>query len=418
MKITLLHYRYTPSLAGVELVMEAHARLLKSAGHEVTVVAASGSSSEVRVVLLPELSDQHPLFAPAQAELDALRTLPPERQKAARTPGALPAFQAMVAATRAALEPWCAAADRVIVHNILTMPFHLPATVALWELVETLPPERLISWVHDLAPLNSDYPACHPGAPWPWTLLSQRHPAIEQVAVSPARARDFEALTGTHVDFIVPNGLDPFGFLNLTPAVENFVRDQRLLKADLLLLHPTRLVRRKRIELGFDLLLALREKGCRAKLLITGAMDEHNPDGLRYLEELLLLRNQLGLSPRDACFLHSHFPVTKRDLVSLYSLCDVLWMPSRSEGFGLPLLEGSLHRMLLFCTNVAPMNTLGLPNAEFFDPALPPSRLASQLLTALEPRSRFRKARNEVVRRFAWEALLPDIEATLGVNPP
>ncbi|HWL52809.1 MAG TPA: glycosyltransferase family 4 protein [Chthoniobacteraceae bacterium] len=413
MKITLLHYRYTPSLAGVELVMEAHARLLHEAGHEVTVVAASGSSSLVRVVLLPELGTDHPLFAPAQAELEAWRALPPEQQKQARTPGTLPAFCAMVEATRTALEPWCREADRVVVHNILTMPFHLPCTVALWELAESLPPQRLISWVHDLAPLNSDYPACHPGAPWPWALLSQRHPAMEQVAVSLARAHDFEALTGTHVDAIVPNGFDPFGFLNLTPAVERFAREHRLPEADLLLLHPTRLVRRKQIELGFDLLLALREKGCRAKLLITGAIDEHNPDSLRYLEELLLLRNRLDLSPRDAIFLHSHFPVTKRDLVSLYSLCDVLWLPSRSEGFGLPLLEGSLHRLLLFCTDIAPMNTLGLPNAEFFDPSLPPARLAAQLLAALEPGSRFREARQQVVRRFAWEALLPEIEAIL-----
>ncbi len=387
--------------------MQAHANLLAAAGHEVTVVAASGESRDPRIkmVLLPELDQGHPLAVEAEAELATVR-----RQGGGFPPGG--PFKRLVRAMRQALTPWVEEADRVIVHNLFSMPFHLAATVALWEWADLLPKGRLIAWVHDLAALNPAYPAAHPGAPWPWALLSQRHPAVRVVGISRTRAREFSTLTGSEVEAVIPNAIDPLTFLNLTPAVEALARQHRWLEADLLLLHPVRLVRRKRVELGLQLVAALRDHwGVKARLLVTGAPDEHHPDSGRYLSELLALRERLGLSEEEVIFLHQHGPVGKHDLISLYTLSDVLFFPSDQEGFGLPLLEGALHRLLLFCVDREPMNTLALPSLRFFDSAAEPRQIARQLLDALDQEGDdLRAARREVVRRFSWESVWPNLQ--------
>jgi glycosyltransferase involved in cell wall biosynthesis len=378
MKIVLIHYRYAPAIGGVELVMEQHARFLADAGHEVTVLTGSGSGSDarVRVVILPELLDRSP---------------------------------SAVAAAEAAFAPWLEWADRVVAHNVLTMPFAPACTAALWRLAERFPAGRVINWVHDLAALNPDYAVSGDD------LLRQRSPAMRVVAISEWRARQFAQLTGTPLDEIavVPNGIDPVGFLNLTPRVARFARERRLLEAEVILLQPARILRRKNIELGLRLVAELKSRGCRATLLVTGAPDPHNASSARYRQELLTLREALGVE-EEALFVSDFFPVAKADLASLYALSDVLWLPSRDEGFGLPMLEGALHRILLFCADRSPMNTLGLPGAEFFDPDSEPGEIADRLLRGKN--KLFLEARRAVIERFAWEAVWPQIAAVLELT--
>jgi len=382
--IVLLHYRYTPSVAGVELVMEAQARGLARAGHRVTVLSGSGGNREpgVRLEILPELLGT--TREPTREAVTALKTL---------------------------LRPRLVAADRVILHNVLSMPFHPALTAALWELADEMPPGRLIAWVHDLAALNPDYRIAQDGAFWP--LLRRRHPAMRVVAISPWRAEQFAALTGTRADAVIPNGIDPVGFLNLPPDLAAFVRSRGLAEKDRLLLQPARILRRKNIELGLHLLAALREAGAPATLLVTGAPDEHNADSARYHRELLALRDRLGLR-EEALFLSEFFTVTKADLIGLYQLCDVLWFPSRQEGFGLPLLEGALHRQWIYACDLPPMNTLGLPNATFFDPEAPADRLAREFLESLEIHGI--AARRAALKRYFWQAILPRLEAFLQTD--
>lgn len=439
-KIVLLHYRYVPAVAGVELVLEQHARLLADAGDEVVVLAASGVSRDarVKVVLLPELArgfDAGVEGAKRRAERD-------ER-----------AVQEAVEA----MQPWCEWADAVLVHNVLTMPFALPCTVALWRLANELPAGRVVNWVHDLAAMNPDYAASFPlrdeaalahsaeggakvlretldahdaydvhlahlaraekgfEASAAWLLLSRRHPKMRVVAISEWRAEQFWKMTGEKVEAVVPDGIDPVGLLGLSDAVAQFARRERLLDPtahDVVLLQPARVLRRKNIELGIELVAALRERGCRARLLVTAAPDGHNPASVKYHEELLALRVARGVE-REVCFVSEFFPVTRGDLVGLYSVSDVLWFPSRQEGFGLPLLEGMLHRMLVFCADVPPMNAFGLSSGEFFDPEGDPGAVAEQLLTVLREKAPLLHARREVLMRFAWDAVWPRLDALL-----
>src|SRR5687767_6430733 len=116
MKIALVHYTCLPITGGVEIIVSAHARLFIEAGHEVRLICRRGGENNDRVIRLiePEPTDE----------------------------------------LRAAL----AGCEVVIAHNVMTMPFDLPLTSALWTLAKEFPQTRFLAWIHDIAACNYDYP--------------------------------------------------------------------------------------------------------------------------------------------------------------------------------------------------------------------------------------------------------------------
>lgn len=380
--------------------MEQHARIFAELGHDVTVLTGSGSSTApgVHVEILPPLRKDYPMRSAAENELAG--------------GAAGPAFAALVSECETALLPFLEPADHVFVHNVLTMPFHLACTVALRNLAGQLPAGKIVNWVHDLAALNPDYAV---PATWPWNLLRQSHPAMRVVAISEWMASRYGDLTGKEPDAVIPNGIDPAAMLNLTPNVSAFAEAYRLLEADCVLFQPARVLRRKNIELGFYLVEELKSRGWNAKLIVSGALDEHNTASQQYQTELIELRRKLRLE-ENILFANQFFPVTKADLLALYAVTDVVWFPSHREGFGLPLLEGALHRLTLFCADAPPMNTFALPNIRFFPTTASVVQIAVLLLKSIEENKAHFYARKSAVHRFGWAALIPQLEALL--TPP
>jgi len=142
---------------------------------------------------------------------------------------------------------------------------------------------------------------------------------------------------------------------------------------DILLLHPTRLVRRKNVERGLAVTAELACPRASGGISGDGAPDPHQAAGADYAEELRRKRAELELE-KEVFFLGENFAVTKADLVALYALADALFFPSRQEGFGLPLLEAALHRLPIFCVDLAPMNALLEHSLHAFAPETHPRR--------------------------------------------
>jgi len=377
--------------------MEQHAAIFARLGHEVTVLTGAGVSETagVRVEILPCLQKTHPARAAADAEL------------VSAVPGTQ--FQKLVAECELALAPFLEQADRVFVHNVLTMPFHLACTVALWNLADRLPAGRMVNWVHDAAAALPDYTVPQS---WPWNLLRQHHSAMRAVAVSEWMADVYKSVTGVREVTVLVNGIEPLSMLNLTPSVKSFVAEHGLLEADCVLFQPARILRRKNIELGFEVISELKSRGLRAKLVVSGAVDEHNQASKQYYTELADLRHRRNLES-DILFASAFFPVTKADLLALYAVTDVVWFPSQREGFGLPLLEGALQRLVVFCADAPPMNAFDLPNLRFFPPSAPASQVTTLLLQTIEENNSLIYARKSVIRRFGWAALIAQLEALL-----
>ena len=290
--------------------------------------------------------------------------------------------------------------DVVMVHNILTMPFDLPLTEALWRLAEEWTQVRWIAWVHDLAACNPDYD--HPWHQAPWDRLAKACPRFTYVAVSPHRARQFAALTGAEAR-VISNGVDPAAVLGLTEKVGGLAESNRLFERDLVLVQPTRLLRRKNVELGLAVVAELRRRGRDAVTLITAAADPHNVASNAYAADLRRRRDELDLHDA-ALFVGDFFPVADADVASLYTLADALFFPSRQEGFGLPIVEAALHRLPIFCADVDPMNNLLQHGLHVFDPDTSPGEIASLIERTVE-RSPAHRARREAMQRYSWTTI-------------
>jgi len=398
MKIALVHYAYTPVIGGGEFVMEQHAALFARHGYEVKVVCGSGASGQpdVEVVVIPELSAGSDACAASQEVL--------------RQPGgeALPAFCGLKDTLREKIGLELEGCDIVFVHNILTMHFNLAATVALWEIAEARLGVRFVSWVHDLSAVNPDYRFSDPDA-FPWELMRCASPHFEPVAISVKRQKEFARLTGVSARActVVPNGVEFLRLLKLTENMQGLVRSRGLLYQDLVLVHPARILRRKNIEFGVRVLAEIKKLGVRCTYLVTGAPDPHNEASREYGRELKSLIVELGVEDVFV-FVSELFPVEDDDLAGLYSVGDALFLPSRQEGFGLPVLESALFRIPVFCPGIEPMKSILKHNVFFFELDAEPGDVAVQVMEALAASKGF-LSRKEVMRKYSWDKLFEQI---------
>jgi glycosyltransferase involved in cell wall biosynthesis len=372
-KIALIHYTYLPVIGGVEIVMAEHARLFAAHGHEVTVICDQGASDDagVRVALLPDAADAGELAR--------------------------------------ALEPALANMDVVFIHNVATMPFHLALTEALWNLAKRLTSVRFIAWVHDLVACNPDYelPSL---TEWPWSALTRAHERYRYVAVSELRRRQFEELTGGTCR-VIPNGIEVGRLLGMTKPIAALAQEYQLAEREIVLLHPTRLLKRKNVELGLRVTAALKSAGRSCAYIVTGAPDAQNPASRGYAEELVALRAALGLED-DALFLHEDTPIGQRDLASLFALADALFFPSRQEGFGMPVIEAALHRLPVFCAAIEPLDTLLTHGVTLFSLDAEPAQIALTIAARLGTNDAW-QARNQIRRQYVWPAVFGNYLAPL-----
>jgi mannosylglucosylglycerate synthase len=358
MQIALIHYAYPPVIGGVERIMEEHAGLFIRHRHEVTVLCHQGGRecpSNIRVLPLPAGSTE-------KEQADALR----------------PVLETM---------------DVVFVHNVMTMPFHPGLTLALESLAPQLPQTRFIAWVHDVAARNPDLA---PAPDW----ASRSHAAFEYVAVSELRRRQWKEASGVESS-VIPNGIDPARILGLPDHVAALAAQFSLLDGRIVLLHPTRLLRRKNVELGLAVVAELTRLGHPATLLITGPSDPHNAAAASYAA---WLRQECARTNAPALFLSDHFSVGDAELAALYRLADALFFPSRQEGFGLPVLEAALHRLPVFCSDIEPLQELSGQHACRFSPEAEPADLAAAITEKLGQDAAF-QARRRALAEFSWPAI-------------
>ncbi len=395
MRIAIVHYTYIPVIGGVEFIIAQHAALFTRHGHSVRVICGSGSSrsDDVSCVEIPSLLPDHPATAAAQ-------------EQALSPPGtASPAFSQLKSQLKTSLRSALDSCDVIFVHNIMTMHFNLAATAALWELADESPTStRWVNWIHDLAALDPEYPAAALSH-FPANLLARSHPRFAPVAISAKRQRQFCKLaTLPHQDCpVIPNGIEFLRLLKLSKNVKELTRLFGILYQDVVLIHPTRILRRKNIEFGIRTLAALKATGHSCLYLVTGAPDPHNRSARDYGTHLRSLIADLDLS-REFLFVSEHFPVSDRDLISLYSISDLLFLPSRQEGFGLPLLEAGLFRIPTFCTGIEPMDSILTHNTHFFELDDQPAAVADRILTTLAASPGY-LARKEVMRLYSWDVL-------------
>jgi len=395
-RILFVHYTTPQILGGVEQVMAAHAAALVAAGKDVAVLAGRGGAVPrgVRVIRVAEADSRHPAV---------------ERTLESLSRGVRPSeHDALVARLLTKIRPHVERADRVVVHNVMTMPLNLALTSALVTLAGEHP-DRFIAWTHDISYFDERYAALRREGE-PWDLVTHALPGVRYVAVSQERAEQLSQLTRlARRDIeVVTNGIDVGEVLGLAPTGLRLAQRLHLFDADPLLLLPVRITPRKRIEAAIDATAALRRRGRAAVLVVTGTAGPHNAANQAYLADLAARAKEVeGVHLLAALGVRIRYGT----VVDLYSLADVLVFPSESEGFGIPMLEAGLHRMPIVCSDIPALRETGGDDPLYVPPDASGDVIADAIERALDtPVMRMRaRARDHAWPRVLRERVLPVI---------
>ncbi len=400
-KTAILHYTAPPVVGGVEAVIQAHAQVFIQAGYPVTVIAGRGEGAALPLdagfVLVPEMDSKHPQVVQANLMLEQ---------------GEVPsAFDDIVNQLIGTLTPALSRFDNVIIHNLLTKHFNLPLTAALYRLLDAGTIRRCIAWCHDFTWTSpSSRSRVHPG--YPWDLLRTYRTDVTYVTVSHQRRRTLAELFGCLPEQIhlIYNGVDPDVLLGLSPDGYDLVTRLGLLESDLVLLMAVRVTQAKNIEYALHVVAALKARGYRPKLIVTGPPDPHDAESMAYFQALQALRRQLAIEEEMHFVFESGsvpnqpFVIDERVVGDLFRVSDVMFMPSHREGFGMPVLEAGLVGVPVVCTYVPAAEEIGGADVTLFDTAEDPAHLARRILTWVE-QSPVHRLRRRVRQKYTWSAI-------------
>ena len=321
---------------GVSLEVEKWTRVLQRLGHEVFFCAGELDGYASDGVLIPELHFQHEhVFSITKRAFDE----PPD------APAALMAdIRALAEKIRPSLTAFIRGArlDLIIVENAFAIPMNLPLGLCLAEIIEDSG-IKTIAHNHDFFWERERYQAAalldFLDVYFPPDLPGIRHVTINSIAQNWLKARrGIESV-------VVPNVHD---FDTLPHIGGEYTSDVRraldLREREPFILQPTRVIRRKGIEMALLLVQSLDIPN--PLLFIThSATDE----GLDYWHWLSREAGKLGVEIRKVDDLVASRRNTSggRKLYTLWDIyphADLVTYPSLYEGFGNALLEAVYYR--------------------------------------------------------------------------
>jgi mannosylglucosylglycerate synthase len=397
----VLHFTAPPVVGGVESVIHAHAGIFLAHGHSYTVIAGRGEVEAMpegtQLALLPRLDSQHPNVVNVQLELDSGQ--------------ASSEFEDLTSRLITVLEPVLQNLDNLIVHNVFTKHFNLALTAALFRLLDAGAIRNCIAWCHDFSWTSpNSKKVMHAG--YPWDLLRTSRPDLTYVVVSAERQQTLADLMHIPADRIqvIYNGVDPKGLLGLSTQCQGLIDRLRLLESELVLLMPVRVTKAKNIELAIKVVAALKQKGSKSILVLTGPPDPHDEGMMHYYHGLLDLRSRLGVD-KEMRFVYesgpdpdSPFTIDGSVVGELFRLSDLLFMPSHREGFGMPVLEAGLAGIPVFSTPIPATEEIGRNDVVTFKADGDPDEIADQILSWAASSLEYR-LRKRVRERYTWEAI-------------
>jgi len=393
-KIEILHYSCPPVVGGVEEIVRQQASLFHRYHHPVEVFAGTGSqfTQKYGVKLNPLLSSRHPEVLKLQKNVTKNYSRIKEISEEI--------FRYFV--------------NRLsdnsifIAHNVLTMPFNLPLTLALHKLADQHL-LTIVSWNHD-SPYFYDPYAPELGRE-PWLILKKFNHNIHYVTISDSRQKDFCSLYGINRDIVViPNGVDPISFFRLDEATVQLILENSLFEAELLLVQPSRLHPRKNIELSIRVVNQLLKLGINVKLLLTGAFDPHHGKDLRYYNHLKHLIESLKITENIIVIADYTFDsgekITPDHVIirDLYHISDLLFLPSKQEGFGIPILEAGMIRLPIACSDIEPFRSIAGDNVFYYSLDEKPIEIAKGILKFLGEIKTYDMYRN-IIRNYVWDII-------------
>ncbi|HZW04637.1 MAG TPA: glycosyltransferase family 4 protein [Anaerolineaceae bacterium] len=398
---------------GVSLETEKWATILKNLGHRLFFCAGE-LNPDLHGMLVPEMHFTHPEIKWIHdRSFSQTGACPPDLQQ--RIDAMVPSLKDYIRRFVKAFD-----LDLLIAENVLAIPMNIPLGAALTEFIgDTDFP--VVAHHHDFywertRFANNCVPEILERA-FPPALPSIRHVVINRPAQESLRRQ-------LGVDsVIIPNIFD---FSRAAQGITGFSRDLRgalgLSEDHLMILQPTRVIRRKGIELSIELVRRLAEPDCRRRLLnkepvlvITHKAGDEGSDYLLELQEHAR-RAQINMVYAATRFAPREQWVEQSKIYSLwdaYVQAQFVTYPSRYEGFGNALLESIyfrlpvlVNRYNVYVTDIAPLGFEFVEiNGEITDAAV------DQVITAIiDPVHRRRMVEYNyqvAMEHFSYEAVIP-----------
>ncbi len=315
---------------GLSLESEKWSNILTDLGYECTYFAGLNDRPPERTYLVPEAHFKHPAIDALSEELFGRRT------RSSRTWQVIQASKDQI---KDHLYKYRKQFDvrLLIVENALSLPMNIHLALALTEFIaETSIPT--IAHHHDFRWERTRYAISavsdHLTMAFPPDLLSIHHVVINSFARRQLALRTgcSSVLITNVMDFDNPPS-EPGEYANDLRATFDIGTDE------FLLLQPTRVVPRKRIELAVELARRL-DSGC--TLLITHAVGDEGTEYQKFLVEYAENMDVRMLCASEVIGPERGMTPDKKKVFSLadvYQHADIVTYPSAVEGFGNAFLE-------------------------------------------------------------------------------
>ncbi len=406
-KIGMVHYTAPPKqVAGVEVVIDFHSRILTERGYEIRLIFGKGGGIDLKRVSeceVPLLSPDNPQVQNVQEEI---------LKRGAETEE----FKRLKEDIKQELRKLLSDLDACIVHNIPSMPFNFAATAAINELADELK-IRFLFWLHDTILVRDEWKDRM--GKFPLTLLHHKNEKITFVTPTAFRARQFASLEEPYNIprmKVIPNGVSVEEYLKIDEVTKQLLRRLGISFNDFIIVTPVRMLPRKNIELALQVIHELSHISGkrRIRLLITGPPG-NDLNSLTYeakLKEMIRTRTLQDI----VIFCHDLInfkrviaddKIVKWSVADVYNIADLVFIPSKEEGFGLPVIEAGAARKPIFCSRIPPFQELIREDIEgfMFDLNNPPEDIAFRIYRMMLENTVDNNF-DQVVEKYDWHAIV------------
>ena len=359
-KIALLHFAYPPSIGGVEVFVKEQAEILAGLGYEITVITGTGSTKDpnIKIVVIPEIQS---LYNTDKALYDEILSKGTKSEK----------FIQLSKIIEDKINKELENQDVIIVHNMLSLTHNIPFIYVFKNYVLKHQEKRVISWIHDHKYIGFDKVRINDfSLPDDVnSLLTEKIDDVKYVSISESLKNLITKVTNLTTEEIevIPDGVNIKYFLEIDDSVWKIYQDNNFLERFPIILSPVNIIERKNIEFSLEILFHIKKVYPNFVYILTGKISHHK-EGEKYLEMLKEKITKYDLK-NNVIFLNDFFKrsLHKSEVHDFYSLCDVIFYFSKSENFGLPLLEATLTKTPIFLSNLRVFKEVGGDNFTYVD---------------------------------------------------
>lgn len=337
MKILLIHPTFFPIIGGSESLMRLHAEGLSRYGFDVTVVTGEGEPSlgtyEVKVI--PELAINHLAYREVRRVWENGQTDM--------------SYSKYVQELEDLLRPILKDHDVTMTYGAFTTHHNLAFTQALWQLADDF---RVLAWATDLSIVNPDHTVPNPKNE-PWSFMRKPHPKVTYIAPSEHRREELEKKLGAAPEQVklIQTPFSPYLLFGLAVELADWLETHSILERDLIFYYPCRLLPRKQIDQAIAMVKAVKDSGIKPALIVTALPDPFLNSTQTYVGYLTSVIQKEGLE-KDVFFASRDMPWDDATWQQMYTVADVVLMPSKYESFGSVIMEAILRRVPVWHTGL------------------------------------------------------------------